>query len=45
MKFGIFIDLQLPRPWEEGDEARLFKEALEQVELADRLGIDYVWVQ
>lgn len=45
MKFGIFIDLQLPRPWNEGDEARLFKEALEQVELADRLGIDHVWVQ
>ena len=45
MKFGIFIDLQLPRPWQEGDESRIFKEALEQVELADRLGIDYVWVQ
>lgn len=45
MKFGIFIDLQMPRPWAEGDEARLFKEALEQVELADRLGIDHVWVQ
>ena len=45
MKFGIFIDLQLPKPWQDGDEARLFKEALEQVELADRLGIDYVWVQ
>lgn len=45
MKFGIFIDLQLPRPWQQGDESRLFKEALEQVELADRIGIDYVWVQ
>lgn len=45
MKFAIFIDLQLPRPWQKGDEARLFKEALEQVELADRIGIDYVWVQ
>ena len=45
MKFGIFIDLQLPRPWHNGDESKLFKEALEQVELADRLGIDYVWVQ
>jgi alkanesulfonate monooxygenase SsuD/methylene tetrahydromethanopterin reductase-like flavin-dependent oxidoreductase (luciferase family) len=45
MKFGIFIDLQLPRPWQDGDEAKLFKEALEQVELADRLGIDHVWVQ
>ena len=45
MKFGIFIDLQMPRPWQEGDEFRLFQEALEQVELADRIGIDYVWVQ
>ncbi|MFI5129758.1 MAG: LLM class flavin-dependent oxidoreductase [Chitinophagales bacterium] len=45
MKFGIFTDLQLPRPWQEGDESRLFKEALEQVELADRIGIDCVWVQ
>ena len=23
MKFGIFYELQLPRPWEEGDELRL----------------------
>ena len=45
MKFGIFIDLQLPRPWNDGDEARLFEEALEQVELADKIGIDFVWVQ
>jgi alkanesulfonate monooxygenase SsuD/methylene tetrahydromethanopterin reductase-like flavin-dependent oxidoreductase (luciferase family) len=45
MKFGIFIDLQLPRPWQEGNESRLMQEALEQVELADRLGIDYVWAQ
>ena len=45
MKFGIFIDLQLPRPWRDRDEAKLFQEALQQVELADRIGIDYVWVQ
>ena len=43
MKFGIFYEHQLPRPWGPGDEHRLFKEALEQVELADRLGIDYAW--
>jgi alkanesulfonate monooxygenase SsuD/methylene tetrahydromethanopterin reductase-like flavin-dependent oxidoreductase (luciferase family) len=43
MKFGIFYELQLPRPWREGDELRLFQEALDQVELADRLGIDYAW--
>src|SRR6202163_1463041 len=43
MKFGIFYEHQLPRPWNEGDEHRLFREALDQVELADKLGIDYAW--
>jgi len=43
MKFGIFYEHQLPRPWNEGDELRLFQEALDQVELADQLGIDYAW--
>ena len=43
MKFGIFYEHQLPRPWDDDSEHRLLKEALEQVELADRLGIDYVW--
>ncbi len=43
MRFGIFYEHQLPRPWNEGDEARLFHEALEQVQLADRLGYDYAW--
>ena len=43
MKFGIFYEHQLPKPWAEGDELRLFHEALEQVELADRLGIDHAW--
>ena len=43
MKFGIFYEHQLPRPWHDGDEHRLFQEALDQVELADKLGIDYAW--
>ena len=43
MKFGVFYELQLPRPWNEGDEHRLFHEALDQVVLADRLGFDYAW--
>ncbi|HET6834699.1 MAG TPA: LLM class flavin-dependent oxidoreductase [Acidimicrobiales bacterium] len=43
MKFGIFYEHQLPRPWDDDSEHRLLKDALEQVELADRLGIDYVW--
>jgi hypothetical protein len=32
---SIFYEHQLPRPWAEGDEHRLFKDALDQVELAD----------
>ena len=43
MKFGIFYEHQLPRPWTEDSEHKLLHDALEQVELADRLGIDYVW--
>ena len=43
MKFGIFYEHQLPRPWDEGAEHKLLKDSLEQVELADRLGFDYVW--
>jgi len=43
MKFGIFYEHQLPRPWDDDSEHQLLKDALEQVELADRVGIDYVW--
>ena len=43
MRFGVFYELQLPRPWNEGDEHRLFKEALAQIVLADELGFDYAW--
>ena len=43
MRFGIFYEHQLPRPWDEGAEHKLLKDALEQVELADQLGFDYVW--
>ncbi len=43
MRFGIFYEHQLPRPWTASSEAELYRDALEQVELADRLGFDYVW--
>lgn len=43
MRFGIFYEHQLPRPWNEGDELKLFQDALDQVELADKLGIDHAW--
>src|SRR5919202_168858 len=43
MRFGIFYEHQLPRPWAPDAEERLLADALEQVELADRLGYDTVW--
>jgi hypothetical protein len=36
MKIGTFYEHQLPRPWKADSELRLFQDALEQVELADR---------
>ncbi len=43
MKFGIFYEMQLPRPWGKHSEYELFQNALAQVELADRLGYDFAW--
>ena len=43
MKFGIFYEHQIPRPWDTDAEHRIYREALEQVELADRMGIDFAW--
>lgn len=43
MKFGGFYEHQLPRPWAEESEYQLLKNALEQVELSDRGGYDYIW--
>jgi alkanesulfonate monooxygenase SsuD/methylene tetrahydromethanopterin reductase-like flavin-dependent oxidoreductase (luciferase family) len=43
MKFGIFYEHQLPRPWSERAEYELLQNSLDEVELADRLGYDYAW--
>src|SRR3954452_18259361 len=43
MRFGLFYEHQMPRPWEDGAQEKLLSDALDQIELADRLGIDYVW--
>ncbi len=43
MKFGIFYEHQLPRPWHADSEYQLIQDALEQIEYADHIGIDYAW--
>src|SRR3989449_10441026 len=49
MKFGINFQLQTPKPldadqWHEEDELKIYHEALEQIEFADKLGYDYVFI-
>jgi len=43
VRFGLFYEHQLPRPWSPDSEERLLRDALDQIELADRLGFDSVW--
>ena len=43
MKFDLLYELQTPMPHDARSEWRAYKQALEQIELADRLGFDTVW--
>ena len=43
MKFDLLYELQTPKPHDERSEWRSYRQALEQIELADRLGFDTVW--
>jgi alkanesulfonate monooxygenase SsuD/methylene tetrahydromethanopterin reductase-like flavin-dependent oxidoreductase (luciferase family) len=49
MKFGLFHNPMVIKgagkdDWDPGQEAKKFNELLEQIELADRLGFDYVFL-
>ncbi len=43
MKFGLLYEMETPRPWHALSEYNVYWEALAQIELADRVGFDYVW--
>jgi alkanesulfonate monooxygenase SsuD/methylene tetrahydromethanopterin reductase-like flavin-dependent oxidoreductase (luciferase family) len=43
LKFGIIYELQMQKPWDENEEFNTYHEALDQIELADKVGFDYVW--
>lgn len=43
MKFGLFYEISVPRPWTRESERTVYQNALEQVKLADELGFDQVW--
>jgi alkanesulfonate monooxygenase SsuD/methylene tetrahydromethanopterin reductase-like flavin-dependent oxidoreductase (luciferase family) len=44
VKFGVFYEHQVPKPWVGGDERRVFEEALEQAEFLDGIGIHSFWL-
>ena len=43
MRFGIFFEIGVPRPFNGGIERRAYEHTLEQARLADELGFDFVW--
>ncbi len=44
MRFGLFYQQQMPKPWIEGSEVEHFNNHIEQAVLADQLGFDSIWV-
>ena len=43
MKFGLFYEISVPRPWGRDTEKVVYDRCLEQVKLADELGFSSVW--
>ena len=39
MKFGLFFQFQVPRPWHARNEYAVFRNAIDQAALADTLGL------
>lgn len=44
MKFGLFFEMTTPRPWGPNSEKKKLEETLEQIVLADELGLDHAWM-
>jgi alkanesulfonate monooxygenase SsuD/methylene tetrahydromethanopterin reductase-like flavin-dependent oxidoreductase (luciferase family) len=43
MKFGIFFEHSVLKPWDEASEHRVYRQAVEQVITADEVGFDQAW--
>ena len=44
MKFGMFFELQMPKPWSYNAESRIFWEAIDQVTFAEEMGFEHTWL-
>lgn len=43
MRFGLFYQIQVPKPWHDDSESRRIHEALEQISYAEEMDFDSVW--
>ena len=43
MKFALFYEIPVARPWDERSEYRAYHHTLEQAVLGDRLGFHSIW--
>ena len=43
MKFGIFYEHSVLKPWDDKSEYRVLQQGVEQVVVADEVGFDQVW--
>ena len=44
MKFSLFYQVQIPRPWDQGTELSRYQQVMEQAEVAEQAGFDGVWL-
>ena len=43
MKIGLMYEIEMPKPWHEGQEAEKFRQVLDQIQLADEAGFSHVF--
>jgi alkanesulfonate monooxygenase SsuD/methylene tetrahydromethanopterin reductase-like flavin-dependent oxidoreductase (luciferase family) len=43
MRFGLFYQIQVPKPWSDDSEFKRIHEALDQITYAEEMGFDSVW--
>jgi luciferase family oxidoreductase group 1 len=43
MKFGMFYEIQVPKPWHADTEFEIYQQVLDQAQLADEIGYDSFW--
>ena len=44
MRFGMFYELQMPKPWGPDAEYNTLWQAVEQVTYAEEMGFEHVWL-